>query len=85
MAWNVIRTATTEDKERLEASAQRFCERYGIPTYGDDAVSAITNVLNPKDPDDASKYRNWIMCVRRALKDGRATGIAYDYVGYSAE
>ena len=39
MAWSIIRQATDEDRERLDAAAQRFAERYELRRWSEDVVS----------------------------------------------
>lgn len=92
MAWSTIREVTEEDFERLNATARRFAERHGKiktalggdkPTYRSVDRLAIVNDTGAWDYD----YRiaaMWRACVRRALREKNADGIAYGYVGFHA-
>lgn len=93
MGWSTIRKATSEDTERLNAAAQRFVERHEL---GDDVkvvpdessplwyeLSEYLEVMGTDWPNwDIPKLRRlWRQCVRRALREPNAEGIAYGYVG----
>lgn len=87
-AWHIIYRATDEDRERLERSARAFARRHGIRLYADaSAVDAVENEIYPAwSLRENARYlrRLWHQCAARALRHSAATGIAHDYVGYSA-
>ena len=41
MAWSIIRQATDEDRERLDAAARRFVERHELRRWSEDVVSDV--------------------------------------------
>lgn len=90
MAWGTIRKATEEDTQRLNAAAIRFIERHGITglVYDDEtAWSELGDYLAGGGWDDTGNTRTlgqWKRCIRRALREPSADGIAYGYVGYHA-
>lgn len=93
MAWNVIRRATAEDEERLERAARRFIDRHSLVNDIDmsNPVGELEDLLDysirnefPLRSGEAQRLsRNWRRCVRRALRDPNAEGIAYGNVGYN--
>jgi hypothetical protein len=94
MPWNTLRLATNEDHERLEAAARRYADRHRIRVAlaaPDTAVAAVEEHLYDlhasRDPDLRAAYyrRLWRDATRRALRDRRADGIAYGYVGYHTD
>lgn len=89
--WGLIRRAEDEDIERLETSARRFIARHGLPawTLGHNVAADLEMVLE-RDAKGGRRYedgltRLWRRCVRRALREPSADGIAYEYIGYYAE
>jgi hypothetical protein len=101
MAWSTIRKATEEDWERLSAAARTFIERHldefpylklDDPEVQRDYVFALEGELDYRSSDAYDHEmkcrrlgRLWRRCVRRALRDGNAEGIAYGYVGQSVD
>jgi len=86
MPWALLRRATDEDIERLDTTAARFITRHGIRRY-DDSDPVTTVEWAVADHDDNKNWERklrplWRACVRRALRDRRAEGIAYDHIGY---
>lgn len=97
MAWAPIREATDEDMAAVEAAAERFIERHRIkadwgnsPHLGalDNPWEALESAIDRLDPRfgwAGYMRRLWRGCMRRALGEPRAHGIAYGYVGRSVE
>ena len=91
MALATIRTFTDQDAERLDASAQRFAGRHGLPLDLDDQPPhrALTYELWARDTGTCPRIKElrrlWQACRCRAL--GLAVSadveVAYGYVGYS--
>ena len=95
VGWSVIRTATEEDRRRLQHAAYRFCRRHhfdayaldgigrthGMPDFADRVDEEITLLMGHDQPPHVRAYgkrmrRLWRDCVRRALHEPRADGIA---------
>jgi len=87
MAWNVIRTATKEDLERLQKAAAAFAVRHKIEVWdGMDPVRCVEDECEYKANKAETKLRRlWIACVWRAVRDRRAEGVAWGKIGYSVE
>ena len=84
MGWNTIRRATDADKKALEAAARKFCERHAIRCNEFDQPEMTIDCEIDCNPDNGAYLKKlWRGCVRRALNEPQADGIAYDYVGYS--
>lgn len=91
MAWNTIRKATETDVTRLNEAAERFCNRHNIHFEEGAALTAVEDatVLDYRASDHflyrARELRPlWKRVMRRALNSPDADGIAYGYVGRSA-
>jgi len=95
VGWSVIRTATKEDRRRLQQAAYRFCRRHhfdasaldrigrahGMPDFAALVDEEITLLMGHDQPPHVHAYgkrmrRLWRDCVRRALHEPRADGIA---------
>lgn len=96
MPWNIIRTATAEDRERLNASARRFADRHGIDIGDDTGHEATWLESHIEDnarqaeptherPDALYLRRLWRACVRRALRHRWAEGIVRGCVGHHTD
>jgi len=82
MAWNIIRQADGIDRERVAAAEERFAKRHNLSfVAGDD----LKDTLDWITYDDPYLRKLWTACVRRALRDSRATGIAWGTVGYESK
>ena len=82
MTWNVIRQADGIDRDRLEVAAERFAARHNLSLVdGDD----MKDTLDWATYDDPYMRKLWTACVRRALRHSRATGIAWETVGYESK
>jgi len=79
ISWNIIRQADGIDRERLEAAAVRFARRHNLSLIDGDTM---WDTLGWVVYDDPYLRKLWTACVRRALRDRRATGIAWGAVGY---
>jgi hypothetical protein len=87
-----MREATQEDIEKLETRAQEFCKRHELEILnGDTAVQTIDFRLSDRyGEDDYGRderkrlERLWYGVTSRTLGSG-AEGIAYGYVGFSAQ
>ncbi len=92
MSWSTIRRATIEDEERLNRAAVAFAERHDLRVWdADTAEATINNAITPNyDSDEIERMeckrlgRYWLACVRRALREPTADGIARGYVGRDA-
>lgn len=90
MAWSTIRKATTEDRERLNAAAERFIARHGLEQYTNQfdgmspwwAVDFMLHQTEAVGRDTPYVRRLWRKALRRALRSPDADGIAYDYIGF---
>ncbi len=82
-AWNIIRTATTDDQTRLDAAAERFMSRHNVDVNGSGSASYNLE-LCLSDLEDTRLVGLWRQVVKRALCDPHAEGIAYGQVGYNA-
>ena len=95
MTWATIRKADPEDYERSAAAAIRFIDRHREELRASNCfldtdvkesgpVYAIELTLGDVQELDRRSYlgRLWRDCVRRALREKGADGIAYDHVGY---
>jgi hypothetical protein len=95
VGWSVIRTATGEDRRRLQHAAYRFCRRHHFDASALDRIGGahempdfahlvdeeITLLMGHDRPPHVRAYgkrmrRLWRECVRRALHEPRADGIA---------
>ena len=89
MAWNIIREATKEDYERLNATAWRFAARHGIRIENaavyDVKTATIKQHQNRASVRERSLRPLWRACVHRALRDQQAESIHYGNVGYYVE
>lgn len=91
MAWSTIRKATEADVAALEQRANAFMARHGIESLFLDATATfmVEEHLAYLRDHDSAEYahlnRLWLGVVRRALGHKRAEGIAYGYVGFSAD
>ena len=93
MAFSPIRELTTVDRRRIEASAQKFLIRNGLPRYEEDfstALQAVQYALDldttgTKRSDQGNLGRNWRQCLARAAKVEPCPSltIAYGMIGYS--
>ena len=95
MTWATIRKAQQEDYERSAAAARRFIARHreelrfancclDMDIEESGPIYAIELTLGDVQELDRQHYlgRLWRDCVRRALREKGADGIAYDHVGY---
>ena len=85
-AWSTIRKATDEDHERLALAAKRFQTRHGLQSA--DILSELGCLTDRGMPECWKAERLmplWKRCVKRALRDNAAEGIAWGYVGYNAD
>lgn len=98
MTWATIRKAQPEDYERSEAAAIRFIDRHreelraancflDTDVKESGAVYAIELTLGDVQESDRQHYlgRLWRNCLRRALREKGADGIAYKHVGYNVD
>jgi len=106
MAWSVIRRATVEDAERLEASAARFVARHSVELaelgvcsiddtndHNANAMGMVGSLVWRRDRESRIIERErltylanlWRACMRRALREPNADGIAWDTVGFWVE
>jgi len=93
MSFSPIRELTTTDRQRIEASAQKFLVRNGLPRYKEDFSTALQAVQYALDldttgtrrSDQGNLGRNWRQCLARAAKVEPRPGltIAYGMIGYS--
>jgi hypothetical protein len=93
MGWSTLRKATAEDVSRLETAARRFAVRHEIrvdEVPGDSpATFSVEMAMCDAGKGEYPWYeggprvaRLWTACVRRALRNKHADGIAYGYVGH---
>jgi hypothetical protein len=86
MPFQTIRLATDEDITRLEASARRFADRWGMPVHDCGAyasvMDAVARAATSRFPASHRLPGLWRRCARRALRHARADSIAYGYVGH---
>lgn len=91
MSLSVIRRFTTEDQERLDASAKRFADRHGIKLDLEDLgpAEALDMYLSWDQGGPGCKRSElkplWQACRCRALRvkvDASIT-VGHGYVGYS--
>jgi len=86
MAWSVIREATNEDRERMAAARARFMERHGLDEIGFDMLEDGGYGESQVECEKRKYLRKlWRACMRRALREPSADGIAYGHVGYYAD
>lgn len=91
MAWSTIRRATESDVVALNQRANAFMARHDIEELFPDATPTATveeylaYLRDNHDPKYARLNRLWLGVVRRALGHNGAEGIAYGYVGFSAD
>lgn len=100
MGFVMIRKATEEDCERMDAAARRFATRHPeVKELGYDErdfgpVRVITDYVGAlgrpgalgNDAENAKRLgRLWQRVARRALREPRADGIAWGNVGYWVE
>ena len=99
MAWSVIRKETDEDYAALNKAARRFADRHGIAlvmfnntnSIYDQVDTFIQANLESTPADDweyaGAKYLEtiWKRCVRRALKEPAADGVAWGSVGFHSK
>lgn len=93
MAFSPIRELTTADRQRIEASAQKFIVRNGLPRHEEDFSTALqavqyaldSDTTGPKRNDQGNLGRKWRQCLARAAKVEPCPSltIAYDMIGYS--
>lgn len=93
MAFSPIRELTAADRQRIEASAQKFLMRNGLPRHEEDfstASQAVQYALDldttgTKRSDQGNLGRNWRRCLARAakVKPCSSLAIAYGMIGYS--
>ena len=86
MIWSVIRKATPEDFERLEIAARRFCRRNAIDVPDDESaveeleeyIACLCSPIEQESDNRKGKRlrKNWLGCIRRALGENKAEGIA---------
>lgn len=92
MSISTIRSYDDEDKSRVKAAAERFCQRHGIKfdaSIGDtEAENAIDWWIYSAYPEDKSYRRKlWTAVYCRALRvpcDVR-TATGYGYIGVTVE
>jgi hypothetical protein len=96
MAISTIRKLTTEDSERVEAAAKRFCLKRGIRPYDlyesanltpvEDYFAAVLEWVDYNDAyyGDRNGVRAWRRAFARALRlnESKDLTIGYGYVGY---
>ncbi len=90
MAWSCHREFTEEDVERLQITARRFVAKYNIPErdcldYGEPLWRGLDYLLDWERDKYEDLRRLWLGCLRRALRDKSATGVAYGYVGSNTD
>lgn len=85
MAWSIIREATEEDNNRLDATARRFVERHHIDVSAERDIYGYYLAISGAGEEDSYLRKLWIGCVHRALRHDNAEGIAYGKVGYSVK
>jgi len=95
MAWSTIRKATDEDYEKLQQRAEAFIKRHGLDIdwyalEGQSKASALEDILSydvQHGIESEARYLPglWKRIVKRALGHPWAEGIAYGYVGFSAD
>lgn len=89
MAFNIIRVATDEDRERLAAAWRRFCDRYPDPWVVDKDTVGLIEGVDMWGCSTAPLCARWERCALRALRlplhvDIRhPVGIVSGYVGSS--
>jgi hypothetical protein len=93
MAFLPIRELTTADRQRIEASAQKFLMRHSLTRHKEDfstALQAVEYALildteGTRRSDQGNLGRNWRRCLARAAKvePSRSLTIAYGMIGYS--
>jgi len=84
MAWSVIRKATQEDTEKLEARAKAFAQRHGIEV-DEEFLTAVESVEYAIDDDRGELKGAWKKVNQRALGSKDAEGIAYGHVGFTVK
>ncbi len=93
MSFSPIRELTTADRQRIEASAQKFLMRHSLPRHKEDFSTALQavqyaldlDIAGTKRSDQGNLGRNWRKCLARAtkVKPSRSLTIAYGMIGYS--
>jgi hypothetical protein len=93
MTFLPIRELTTADRQRIEASAQKFLMRHSLPRHKEDfstALQAVQYALDldttgTKRSDQGNLGRNWRRCLARAARVEPCSSltIAYGMIGYS--
>ena len=83
MALNIGRKMTDQDREKLNAAAQRFCDKWNIDTTGLDALDVAQYAADDATSIEQEREmrRDWESRVKRAL--GGYTAWGYGYVGHS--
>lgn len=97
MTISIIRQATPEDRQRVNAAARRFCQRHNVrilqvdsEVFGDSLENLVDfHILyGTSDPAEQSALqRKWSQAMCRALRvkyDRRVT-LAYGHVGVSVD
>jgi hypothetical protein len=82
MAWRVLRPATAEDVRVLEAAAERFARRHGVPVVRGLRPEPALDAVMWATSSDVDLRRRWRRVVRRVLDAPGADGIAYGAVGF---
>ena len=88
MAWSTLRQATSEDRERLDTTARNFATRHNIAIVGgDNPVQTIEWAISDPDPlgFNAHLRKLWRARKKYALRDKRAEGIAWGYIGRNVD
>ena len=88
MTVSTIRKFTTDDQNRLQAAAKRFCERHGLAPAFDDPDQFEVAIERAIDGDgygrNARMASLWTAVYCRALqvrRDSRVT-VGYGYIGH---
>jgi hypothetical protein len=92
MAFSPIRELTTTDRQRIEASAQKFLTRHSLLRHKEDFSTALQAVQYALDldttgtrrSDQGNLGRNWRRCLARAagVEPCSSLTIAYGMIGY---
>lgn len=91
MAWSVIREATQEDRARLLAAGERFCQHHGLEVDRQWQTPTDRAEAEASHYPGESQERKWLVqhlkplwraAVQRALREPNATGIAWGTVGF---
>ena len=96
MTWSVIRKATEKDIEELDLFARRFAKRHDIPineterAYDEVDLYIVIKLDNApvgdwERPELKRLETLWKRCIRRALHEPAADGIAWGTIGFHVQ